>query len=283
MAQTRLIELLAGEEIKLSKSDQKIGTIVRANPATVIHMSIARLAELAGVSEPTVNRLCHKLGCDGYPDFKLKLAQELSSGAHLFVENMESSDDTQTVMNKILSSIESSVRSLSQSTSPQSIDEATALLCGAKTIYFFGMGASGPVALDAQHKFFRFGIPVVAQTDYINQRMMCSMLSKEDVAVFISYTGRTKAIIESAELAKASGAHTIGLTRSSSPLARQCSVVLNATTAEDTDLFTPMTSRIIHLALIDILATRMAMQLGDVVEANIHAIKNNLSQTREPS
>lgn len=283
MAQTRLLELLAGDEIKLSKSDKKIASIVRSNPAAVIHLSIARLAEMAAVSEPTVNRLCHKLGCQGYPDFKLKLAQELSSGAHLFVENMESSDDTRTVMNKILSSIESSVRSLNQSTSPQAIDDATALLCQARTIYFFGMGASGPVALDAQHKFFRFGIPVVAQTDYINQRMMCSMLEEKDVAVFISYTGRTKAIIESAELAKTSGARTIGLTRSGSPLARQCDVVLNATTAEDTDLFTPMTSRIIHLALIDILATRMAMQMGDVVEANIRAIKNNLSQTRQPS
>lgn len=283
MTQTRLIELLGGEEVKLSKSDQKIAAIVRSNPAGVIHLSIARLAEMAGVSEPTVNRLCHKLGCDGYPDFKLKLAQELSSGAHLFVENMEASDDTRTVMNKILSSIESSVRSLNQTTSPKAIDEATALLCSARTIYFFGMGASGPVALDAQHKFFRFGIPVVAQTDYINQRMMCSMLGSQDVAVFISYTGRTKAIIESAELAKGNGAHTIGLTRSSSPLARQCDVVLNATTAEDTDLFTPMTSRIIHLALIDILATRMAMQMGDVVEDNIRAIKNNLGQTRQPN
>ena len=283
MAQTRLIELLAGEEIKLSKSDQKIGTIVRANPATVIHMSIARLAELAGVSEPTVNRLCHKLGCDGYPDFKLKLAQELSSGAHLFVENMESSDDTQTVMNKILSSIESSVRSLSQSTSPQSIDEATALLCGAKTIYFFGMGASGPVALDAQHKFFRFGIPVVAQTDYINQRMMCSMLSKEDVAVFISYTGRTRELVEVARLARQNGASVLGLTAADSPLAKASTLSLNIPLPEDTDIYMPMTSRIMHLTVIDILATGVTLRRGPDFLKHLKNIKDSLKETRYPA
>lgn len=277
---TQLLDRLAGKTDKLSKSDLKIAAVVLRDPQVAIHLSIARLATEAEVSEPTVNRLCRKLGCNGYPDFKLKLAQEISRGSHLFSENMEASDDTRTVINKILSSIEQSVHSIGQATSPASIEEATNLLMSSKSIYFFGMGASGPVALDAQHKFARFGIPVVAHTDFINQRMMCSMLTKEDSAVFISYTGRTNAIVDNAALAAKSGARTIGLTRSGTPLAEHCRVVVNAVTAEDTDLFTPMTSRIIHLALVDILATKMALQLGDQVEKNIKAIKTNLQITR---
>jgi RpiR family carbohydrate utilization transcriptional regulator len=277
---TQLLDRLEGKTDKLSKSDMKIAAVVLRDPQAAIHQSIARLATEAEVSEPTVNRLCRKLGCNGYPDFKLKLAQEISRGSHMFSENMEASDDTRTVINKILSSIEQSVHSIGQATSPASIEEATNLLMSSKSIYFFGMGASGPVALDAQHKFARFGIPVVAHTDFINQRMMCSMLTKDDSAVFISYTGRTKAIVENAALATKSGARTIGLTRSGTPLAEHCRVVVNAVTAEDTDLFTPMTSRIIHLALVDILATKMALQLGDEVEKNIKAIKTNLQDTR---
>ncbi len=280
MNTTQLLDRLEGKTDKLSKSDMKIAAVVLRDPQAAIHQSIARLATEAEVSEPTVNRLCRKLGCNGYPDFKLKLAQEISRGSHMFSENMEASDDTRTVINKILSSIEQSVHSIGQATSPASIEEATNLLMSSKSIYFFGMGASGPVALDAQHKFARFGIPVVAHTDFINQRMMCSMLTKDDSAVFISYTGRTKAIVENAALATKSGARTIGLTRSGTPLAEHCRVVVNAVTAEDTDLFTPMTSRIIHLALVDILATKMALQLGDEVEKNIKAIKTNLQDTR---
>ncbi len=277
---TQLLDRLTNEHQKLSKSDRKIAAVILRDPQESIHMSIAKLALEAEVSEPTVNRLCRKLGCNGYPDFKLKLAQEISRGSHLFSENMEASDNTRTVINKILSSIEQSVQSIGRATSPASIDAATELLMTSKSIYFFGMGASGPVALDAQHKFARFGIPVVAHTDFINQRMICSMLTEQDSAVFISYTGRTKAIVENAAIASKAGARTIGLTRSGTPLAEHSRVVVNAVTAEDTDLFTPMTSRIIHLALIDILATKMALQLGDEVEKNIKAIKINLQDTR---
>lgn len=280
MNKNTLLEKLGPGGLKLSKSELKLAAIITSHPTAVIHYSIARLATLAGVSEPTVSRLCHKLGCDGYTDFKLRLAQEISSSAWLFVENMETTDDTQTTINKILASIETSVRSMRQSTSAKVIESATTLLADSRSIYFFGIGASGPVALDAQHKFFRFGIPVVAQTDYINQRMMCSMLGPEDAAVFISYTGRTKAIVESAALAQERGARTIGLTRMGSPLARHCRETLNVVALEDTDLYTPMTSRIIHLALIDILATALALKLGAKVEDNIRAIKRNLQSTR---
>ncbi|MCD9460943.1 transcriptional regulator HexR [Marinibactrum halimedae] len=278
-----LLSMMSSDTIKLSKSDKKIVTIIQRNPKQVIHYSIATLAQMAEVSEPTVNRFCHKLGCDGYPDFKLKLAQQLSSGSHLFVDNMERNDDTYTVMQKIMESIQSSVQLIGKSTSPESINQAASLLLDCNSVSFFGMGASGPVALDAQHKFFRFGMPVIAHTDYINQRMICSMLNEKDVSVFISYTGRTEAIVESARLARDRGAPTIGLTRDGSPLASCCNVVLNAVTAEDTDLFTPMTSRIIHLALIDMLATTVALRMGDQLEENIKAIKTNLRATRRLS
>ena len=278
--QPRLLKLMTSEDIKLSRSDRRIIAIIQRDPQTVIHQSIASLAEQADISEPTVNRFCHKLGCNGYPDFKVKLAQEISSAGHLLVDNMERADATVVVMKKIMDNILSSVQAISKATSPQSVDAAAALIAKCKTVYFFGMGASGPVALDAQHKFFRFGMSVVAHTDYINQRMICSMLSPEDVAVFISYTGRTKALIESATIARKAGVPIIALTREGSPLAAQCDVVLNAVTAEDTDLFTPMTSRIIHLAIVDILATTVALNLGSKIEKQIESIKSNLAPTR---
>lgn len=277
---TRLLKLMTGTDVKLSKSDRKLVAIIQKDPHSVIHQSIATLAGLADVSEPTVNRFCHKIGCNGYPDFKLRLAQEISSGGKLFVENMDRADTCLEVMNKILDTINVSVQSISSSTSPVAVDQSAELISKCKSVYFFGMGASGPVALDAQHKFFRFGMPVVAQTDYINQRMMCSMLSKDDVAVFISYTGRTNALVENAAIARESGSSIIGITRDGSPLSAHCDQVLNAVTSEDTDLFTPMTSRIIHLAIIDILAIMVALKLGPSVEDNIRAIKTNIASTR---
>jgi len=279
-AQASLLQLMSSDQVRLSKSDKKLAAIIRDNPGSVIHKSIASLAMQAEVSEPTVNRFCHKLGCDGYPDFKLRLAQEISSNGRLFVENLDRNDSTSMVISKIMASIQSSIQSLGNTIRPESLEAAANAIANCKSVNFFGMGASSSVALDAQHKFFRFGMPVIAHTDFINQRMMCSMLDKDDVGVFISYTGRTDAMIVNAELARARGATIIGITSQGSLLSGQCDFVLNSITAEDTDLFTPMTSRIIHLAVIDMLATSVALKMGSAVEENIKSIKKNLAATR---
>ncbi|MCL4168577.1 UNVERIFIED_CONTAM: hypothetical protein GTU68_036687, partial [Idotea baltica] len=180
------------DSIRLSKSDNKLVEIILSDPSSVIHLSIASLAKQADISEPTVNRFCHKLGCDGYPDFKLRLAQEISSSGHLFVENMDQNDDSVMVIKKVMSSIQTNIQSLATTIDPSALNSAAEIITQCKSVNFFGMGASSSVALDAQHKFFRFGIPVITHTDYINQRMMCSMMDSKDVAIFVSYTGRTK-------------------------------------------------------------------------------------------
>ena len=276
-----ILHLIRSNSIKFSKSDKKLCDIILESPNIVIHLSIANLANSAQVSEPTVNRFCHKLGCDGYPDFKLRLAQEISSSGHLFVDDMDRDDDSHGVINKVSSAIETSLSSLLRSLNPEILDQAASAIESCKSVNFFGMGASSSVALDAQHKFFRFGIPAIVHTDFINQRMICSMINKKDVAVFISYTGRTSTMVTNAKLTKQRGAISIGITADNSPLAEQCDYVLNVLTAEDTDLYTPMTSRIMHLAVVDMLATMVALKIGSSIEDNIKEIKINLATTRD--
>jgi len=277
---TPLLQQMSDDSVRLSKSDKKLSAIILKDPSAIIHLSIARLASTAQVSEPTVNRFCHKLGCDGYPDFKLRLAQEISSTGQVFVQDLHSEDDSSAVMNKIMTAIQKSMQSLAQSLKPDALNLAAEKITHCKSVNFFGMGASSSVTLDAQHKFFRLGIPVIAHTDFINQKMICSMMSSDDVAVFISYSGRTEAMVRNAEIAKQRGAVIIGLTSQGSPLSKLCDVVLNAVAIEDTDLFTPMTSRIIHLAVIDMLAANVAIKLGGSIEENIKSIKKNLLKTR---
>ena len=64
----------------LSKSELKVADVVLADPNACIRSSIAALARMADVSEPTVNRFCRSLDCGGFPDFKLRVAQSLAHG-----------------------------------------------------------------------------------------------------------------------------------------------------------------------------------------------------------
>lgn len=276
-----LLSLLKNNR-QLSKSARKVAEVILVDPASAIRAPISAIARAADVSEPTVNRFCRSLGCDGYPDFKVKLAQELGNGLPKMAQDVEVGDSTAVLVAKIFASTHASLQATQAVIDPVAIERAVAALSKARSIVFFGLGASGPVALDAQHKFFRCNVPVVAHLDVLNQRMVSAGLTPDDVAVCISYTGRTLPMLEVAQLAKAAGAAVIGITAGASPLAHACDIVLGVDTPEDTDLYTPMTSRIAHLVLIDVLATAVSLQRGPSFSAHLKRIKDSVRETRLP-
>jgi len=88
----------------LSKSERKVAEAILASPQSAIHSSIATLAKLADVSEPTVNRFCRRLDSKGFPDFKLKLAQSLANGTPYVNRNVEEDDTVEAYTAKIFES-----------------------------------------------------------------------------------------------------------------------------------------------------------------------------------
>ncbi|MGA9617661.1 MAG: transcriptional regulator HexR, partial [Serratia proteamaculans] len=176
----------------LSKSERKVAEVILASPQTAIHSSIATLARMADVSEPTVNRFCRRLDTKGFPDFKLHLAQSLANGTPYVNRNVEEDDSVASYTGKIFESVMASLDTVKANLDIAAINRAVDLLTQAKKISFFGLGASAAVAHDAMNKFFRFNIPVVYFDDIVMQRMGCMNSSEGDVVVLISHTGRTK-------------------------------------------------------------------------------------------
>ena len=274
-----ILDNLVNGEIKLSKSEKWIALSVLNNPSKVINQSITSLASDAGVSLPTVNRFCKKLVFEGYPAFKIQIAQEITNTNEL-LDRFNVDKDTPEVVKRVMADIQSTIVSVGQNLNPEAIDKATDFLAAAQSITFFGLGGSGPVALDAQHKFFRFGIPVVAHTDYINQRMIASMMKEGDLLVLISFTGRTTEIVETAKVAKKNGVKTIALTSENSPLARLSDVVLHIHTHLENNLHIPMTSRLAHLAIIDILSATVQARFGKRFDGRKDEVIKNIEKTR---
>ena len=275
-----LLAELADPRAKRSKSAHKLAACVTEDPAAIVSMSTATLAALADVSEPTVNRFCTGLGFKGFPDFKLALAGELARREPRISQNIDANDSTGQVVAKVFESTHASLTSAQQHLELESLHQAVDGLANARSISLCGLGASASVALDAQHKLLRFPVPVVAHTDIINQRMAATGLQPDDCLVCISYTGRTTAIVELARLAAKGGALVLGITAPGSPLATACSLVLGVESGEDTDLYTPMTSRIAQLVIVDILATCLALQQGEGFSDHLRKIKRNLAHTR---
>lgn len=276
-----LLANLGDTRAKRSKSAHKLAACVAQDPAAIVSMSTSALAALAGVSEPTVNRFCTGLGFKGFPDFKLALASELARKQPRMAQDIEADDSTGLVAAKIFESTHASLAAAQEHLDLNALHDAVSLLAQARSITLCGLGASASVALDAQHKLLRFPIPVTAHTDIINQRVVATGLIPGDCLICISYTGRTNAMIEVAQLGAASGATVLGITAPDSPMARQCALVLGVEGDEDTELYTPMTSRIAQLVIVDILATSLALARGEEFLEHLQKVKSNLAPTRQ--
>jgi RpiR family carbohydrate utilization transcriptional regulator len=155
-----------------------------------------------------------------------------------------------------------------------------------RRIEFYGVGNSAIVARDAHQKFFRLGVRAAAISDGHVQVMSASMLEPGDCAVIISNSGRSRDLLDVAELARRKGATVIAITASGSPLAHEAQhgphhILLAADHPEDADLYSPMVSRLLHLLMIDILTTGVALRLGSAqLRPLLQEIKKNLRQLR---
>ncbi|SDP90315.1 MurR/RpiR family transcriptional regulator [Ectopseudomonas guguanensis] len=278
-----LLEQIQSRLDDLNKAERKVAEVILHDPQQATRFSIAALAQAAAVSEPTVNRFCRSFGANGYPELKMQLAQSLASGAAYVSRAVSADDGPETYTRKIFGSTIASLDSACQSLDPQHVSRAVDLLIQARQIHFFGLGASASVALDAQHKFFRFNLAVSAHSDVLMQRMIASVAHTGDLFVIISYTGRTRELVEVARLARENGASVLGLTAAGSPLARASTLSLDIPLPEDTDIYMPMTSRIIQLTVLDVLATGVTLRRGVDFQPHLRKIKESLTASRYPA
>ncbi|MFC7333240.1 MurR/RpiR family transcriptional regulator [Rhodocista pekingensis] len=246
----------------LRRSEQKIADIVLRQPHAVVNASVAELAHDADVSQPTVVRFCRSIGCSGYQDFKLRLAQDLAAGPARPEDEVRPGDPVAEIAAKVLNRSIGALTRLRNQLNPDALEAAVGVLAEARRLDCYGFGASGVVAQDAQNKFFRLGLPVVAYTDFHVQAMAAALLGPQGVALAVSRSGRTRELLRSVDLALAGGARVVAITASGSPLAERATVPLLVDATDDSSPYTPMTSRIAHLAVVDILQVAAALRRG---------------------
>jgi RpiR family transcriptional regulator, carbohydrate utilization regulator len=155
------------------------------------------------------------------------------------------------------------------------------MLARARRIEFYGVGNSGIVALDAQHKFFLMGMHTVAYNDPHWQVQSAALLTSEDVVVAISRTGRTRDMIQTCELAQRAGATVIAVTARASLLAKLADIALAVDVEEDPDVYSPMVGRLAQLALVDALSVSVALKLGPELQETLRKAKETLIAKRE--
>jgi RpiR family carbohydrate utilization transcriptional regulator len=279
---TRPILKEIGDQLdQLRRSERKVAELVLAKPTQVIHMRIIDLAAAADVSEPTVVRFCRAIGCEGFQNFKLALAQSTAQNPSQIPFSLSELDTARDYTYKVFEATMETLGRVRNTLDLDAIEVAVDALCNANRVEFYGFGASSPVAIDAQHKFFRLQIASAAHSDPHIQAMSAMSLTPGDVVVAISQSGRTTALLEAMEHVREAGAIVIGLAPDKTPIIENCNIPIPIDVEQaKADSYSPLPSRIAHLAVIDVLAVGVSKMKGEEVDRHLIKLRRGLQSLR---
>ncbi|EJW19990.1 MurR/RpiR family transcriptional regulator [Paenibacillus alvei] len=260
----------------LTPVERIVAEYVLANLEEIPHLSIKNLAQLTKTSDASVLRFCKTMGYSGYRSFIVSISASIGSMDDEQKDqytDIQPGDDLDTIISNISRNNSKSIEDTLCVIDRKEIARAVQVLRESNRVVFFGIGASGLVAIDGEQKFSRINKMCHAYTDGHSQLTAATLLDKGDVAIFVSNSGDTIEILDTLEIAKKNGACVIAITKyTKSELAENADIVLSISTPEVTIRSGAMGSRIAMLTVIDIL-------FAGVASAEYKNVKKYLTKT----
>lgn len=274
-----LISALRDHDGRFPAREQKVATYVEAHLAQISDMTIAELAKACGVSTPTVVRFCRTLGCDGFREFKLRLAQNLAvSLQYISAPQPSEQAASDTAIDRVLGALYATANVMRQQVDPDRLEQAVQAIAGSRQLVTAGIGGgSSMVAGEAANRFFRLGIPSIALEDSYLLQMRAATLGPQDVLLCVSASGEAEELVSAAEIAGGYGATTIAIAPKGSRLALISKIPILVDLPEDPDIFKPTASRYAHLVIVDAIAMTVAQIRSATTSENLRRIRASLT------
>lgn len=234
---TNLITTLKNQP-QLTPSEQAVAACILKDPAAVLDASIYDLATQCHTSPATITRLCKKCATSNFRDFKIELAQccsqLASAGPHVNanVPFLPTDSDAE-VARKIAKLSTETIEETAQAVVPAQLKRAVDSLLAARTI--FGIAVSGNYIRlrDFQLKLLKINYTVNLLDLQAEQYYLAYHADEKDVALIISYSGRTAEVVNDAKLFRQNHTPIIAITADpESPLALYAQVVLTVPMSE---------------------------------------------------
>ena len=250
------------------------------------HLTIAELAERAGVSSATITRFCETLDYSGYADLKAAIVVALdrkrnNSEKFAIAEgDVTESDSIDETLYKISHQAAEAITDTARIVDRAALDIAAAAIINCRRLDIYGLGSSFLAATDLQLKLHRIGLTAFCWSDNHLALTSAAVLTDKDVAIAISHSGVTSETFQMMETAKKAGATIIAITNHpASPIGRLADHVLVTSAKESRFRSGAITSRLVQLAMVDFLFVRIMQQIFSSASASLEktftAVKNN--------
>lgn len=249
---------------KLRKSEKKVAQYILEHQEEMESISLEELASKADVSQPTVLRMLRAVGYQGFKEAKLafvksRVQKEEKSIKYDILEmdilGMEISpnDRIEDIPAKVIRNTIHLLEESLQVISGKDLKKAIQAIERARRVCIFSVENSNSIADDLQTKLMYLGIPCEFNKDYYLQSICAGYMTKEDVAIGISYTGTSKNTVDVLAQAKKKGATTIAITNFlDTPLIKHADIVILTSNHQflyGSDIF----SRTIHTTVVDMI------------------------------
>ena len=220
----RIKELYDSETF--SKADRVIADYLLENPVRISDLSVNYLSQKTKISPATIVRFCKKLGFKGLSDMKMNAVGSYSESMGELMQ-LCPDDDAKAVKTKVCNFTKYAIDQLESTLDPDVLQETAQLISDASRVILMGEGGSGTICAVAYNIFMKLAIPCSYVTDPYHQILAIEMMSKSDLLIFLTSSGRPISLIQSAKLAKERGVKTIGIVAySDSPLSAYLDVEL---------------------------------------------------------
>ena len=251
----------------LRASDAKVLRLVLDDAAFVQSATTNEVAERAGVSPATIVRAARAAGFAGFGDLKRALVTDIALRAGTEPPSaLTESSTVDDVCELVLSSHANSIGATRATLDPEQLRQAVELLAGADTLLVFGVGTSAAPAADAAYRWTAIGCRTHAPRDARTGQLQARLLPPGSAVVVISNSGESAETLAVADAGASAGAGVVAITSfATSPLAQRATAVLVAGGPDLGLHMAASSSRLAHLAVVDIL--HAAISLADLPRA----------------
>lgn len=258
----------------LPRAEKVVADAIIENPESVTRLTLAEFAMESGTSEASIIRFCKRINFSGYTELKEELIRTIANGTTIESEGIKEQDSMRDILEKVY---ESNLQTLHDTMvlADDSYEKALDALLKAKSIHFFGTGDALAACQLAFMKFIRLGVHTTAYSDVMLQLATAGNMTKDDVAIAISYEGRSRNVIDCMKTAKENGATTIAITKmNKSPLLKYIDISLYISVSDLTVGRDKVTRRVADQFILD------ALYLGYITKKEANTV-NQLKKIQD--
>ena len=256
----------------LSPAERRLARVLLASYPIAGLESVARFAERAGVSPPTVTRFITKLGFRGYPEFQESLRHEVQARLSSPLARYRDEPKQDSAVNHSFDVSTHNLKATLELLSDRDVKEAVEVLADVRRrVMVLGGRVSAPLAryLAGQLHLLRPGVGLVDSDRSAPAQQLIDM-RKTDVLVIFDYRRYQPDTIECARVAAGRGCDVVLFT---DPWLSPASAFSRQVLVTSVETVGPFDSLVGAMAVVEALVTAVLAKLGSRAEARMQNLE----------